>query len=139
MGPLPSTYSNEYILVAVEYISIWVEFIPGQKANAKTIIQFPKKLFFRFGTPRVLISDRGSHFCNVQLNRVLEHYGVRHKVATTYNPQTNVQAEVLNREIKRILEKIVASSWKDWPLKLDEALSAYRIAYKTLQASLHSS
>jgi len=116
----------------VEYVSKWVEAIPTQKVDAKTVIKFLKKnIFCRFGTPRVLISDGGSHFCNAQLQKVLEHYSVRHKVATTYHSQKNGQAEVSNREIKKILEKTVASSRKDWSLKLDEALWAYRTAFKT--------
>nr|KYP51742.1 Retrovirus-related Pol polyprotein from transposon 412 family [Cajanus cajan] len=132
IGPLPTSFSNEYILLIVEYVSRWVEAIPTQKADAKTVIKFLKKnIFYRFGTPRVLISDGGSHFCNVQLKKALEHYGVRHKVATAYHPQTNGQAEVSNREIKRILEKTVATSRKDWASKLDEALWAYRTAFKT--------
>ena len=65
---------------------------------------------------RALISDGGTHFYNTQLKKVLEHYNVKHKVATPYHPQTNGQAEVSNRELKRILEKIVASSRKDWAL-----------------------
>jgi len=90
IGPLPSSFSNEYILLAVEYVSRWVEAIPTQKGDAKTVIRFLKRnIFDRFGTPRVLMSDGGSHFCNAQLQKVLEHYGVRHKVATTYHPQTN--------------------------------------------------
>jgi len=132
MGPLPSSLSNEYILVAVEYVSRWVEAIPTQKADSKTVIKFVKKnIFCRFGTARVLISVGGKHFCNVQLKKVLEHYGVKHRIATVYHPRSNGQAEVSNREIKRILEKTVATSRKDWALKLDEALWAYRTAYKT--------
>jgi len=114
MGPLPSSLSNEYILVAVEYVSRWVEAIPTQKADSKTIIKFVKKnIFCRFGTPRVLISDGGKHFCNVQLEKVLKHYGIKHWIATVYHPQSNGQAEVSNREIKRIQEKTVATSRKD--------------------------
>ena len=132
IGPLPSSFANEYILLAVEYVSRWVEAIPTQTTDSKTMIRFLKRnIFCRFGTPRVLISDGGSHFCNAQLQKVLEHYGVRHKVATTYHPQTNRQAEVSNREIKKILEKTVAASRKDWSSKLDEALWAYRTAFKT--------
>jgi len=132
MGQLPSSLSNEYILVAVEYVSRWVEAIPTQKADSKTVIKFVKKhIFCRFGTPWVLINDGGTHFCNVQLKKVLDHYGVNHRITTTYHPQSNGQAEVSNREIKRILEKTVATSRKDWALKLDEALWAYRTAYKT--------
>ena len=119
----------------MEYVSKWVEAIPTQKVDAKTVIKFlTKNIFCRFGTPRVLISDGGSHFCNAQLQKVLEHYGVRHKVATTYHPQTNGQAEVSNREIKKIIGKIVAASRKNWSSKLDEALWVYRTVFKTLTA-----
>ncbi|KAK2359233.1 hypothetical protein QL285_084625 [Trifolium repens] len=132
VGPFPSSFSNEYILVAVDYVSKWVEAIASPKADGKTVIKFLKKnIFTRFGTPRVLISDGGSHFCNSQLAKALEHYGVKHKVASPYHPQTNGQAEVSNREIKRILEKTVSTSRKDWSLKLDEALWAYRTAFKS--------
>ena len=132
VGPLPSSFSNEYILVAVDYVTKWVEAVAAPKADAKTVIKFLKRnIFCRFGTPRVLISDGGSHFCNAQLQKCLEHYGVRHKIASPYHPQTNGQAEVSNREIKRILEKTVASSRKDWSMKLDDALWAYRTAYKS--------
>ena len=132
MDPLPSSLSNEYILIVVEYVSRRVEVIPTQKADSKTVIKFVKKnIFCKFGTPRVLISDGEKHFCNVQLEKVLEHYGVKHRIATAYHPQSNGQAEVSNREVKRILEKTVEASRKDWALKLDEALWAYRTAYKT--------
>jgi len=85
--------------LAVEYVSRWVEAIPTQHAESKAVIKFLKRnTFYRFGTPRVLIS--GSHFCNTQLKKVLEHYRVSHKVASAYHPQTNGQAEVSNREKK---------------------------------------
>jgi len=114
VGPLPSSYNNEYILVAVDYVSKWVEATACQKNDAKTVIKFLKRqIFSRFGVPRVLIRDGGSHFCNDQLAKVLKHYEVRHKIASPYHPQTNGQAEVSNREIRRILEKTVASSRKD--------------------------
>ncbi|XP_074373825.1 uncharacterized protein LOC141714192 [Apium graveolens] len=61
----------------------------------------------------------------------MEIYHVNHRVATAYQSQTNGQAEVFNREIKRILEKVVSPSRKDWSLKLDEAVSANRTAFKT--------
>ncbi|XP_052731916.1 uncharacterized protein LOC128196116 [Vigna angularis] len=132
VGPLPSSYTNEYILVAVDYVSKWVEAVACQKNDATTVIKFLRKnIFSRFGVPRILISDGGSHFCNYQLEKVLKNYEVKHKVASPYHPQTNGQAEVSNREIKRILEKTVSSSRKDWSLKLDDALWAYRTAMKT--------
>ena len=84
----------------------------------------------RFGVPRVLVSDGGSHFCNTLLQKVLNQYGVKHKVTTSTHPQANGQAEVSNIEVKRILEKTVSNARKDWSTKLDEALWAYRTFYK---------
>ena len=79
----------------------------------------------------MVINDGGSHFCNAELRKAFAHFVVKHRIATTYHPQTNGQAEVSNREVKRILEKTVSSSRRDWAIKLDEALWAYKTAFKT--------
>jgi len=63
---------------------------------------------------------------------VLEHYNVKHKVITPYHPQENGQAEVSSKELKRILEKTVATSRKVWATKLNEALWAYKTTFKHL-------
>ncbi|KAK8621977.1 hypothetical protein V6N13_097605 [Hibiscus sabdariffa] len=84
----------------------------------------------RFGTPRAIISDRGTHFLNRIIEALMKKHGVTHRIATSYHPQSNGQAEVSNREIKTILEKIVKPDRKDWSLKLSDALWAYRTAYK---------
>ena len=84
MGHLPSSYTNEYIMVAVDYVFKWVEAVATQKYDVKTVIKFLKKnIFSRFGVPRVLII---SHFCNAQLKKVFGHYIVSHKVASPYHP-----------------------------------------------------
>ena len=62
---------------------------------------------------------------------MLRKYGVRHQTSLAYHPQTNGQAEVSNKEIKSILEKTVNSSKKDWAKKINDALWAYRTAFKT--------
>lgn len=132
MGPFISSCNNHYILLAVDYVSKWVEVKALPTNDAKVVLNFlHKQIFTRFGTPRAIISDEGTHFCNRQFTAMMARYNVTHRVATAYHPQTNGQAEVSNREIKRILEKVVNPSRKDWSLKLDEAVWAYRTAYKT--------
>ncbi|KAK9046030.1 hypothetical protein V6N11_051932 [Hibiscus sabdariffa] len=84
----------------------------------------------RLGTPRAIISDRGTHFLSRVIEVLMKKHGVTHRVATSYHPQSNGQAKVSNREIKMILEKIVKPDRKDWSLKLSDALWAYRTAYK---------
>ena len=132
MGPFPTSLGYKYILVMVDYVSKWVEAMPTLTNDARVVKKMLQKVIFpRFGTPRALISDGGSHFCNHMIEALLKKYGVTHKVATPYHPQTSGQVEVSNREIKWILEKTVSSSRKDWALKLDDALWAYRTAFKT--------
>ena len=114
VGPFPSSFGNEYILVAIDYVSKLVEAVATPHNDAKTVVKFLKKnIFSRFGVPRILINNGGTHFCNNQLHKVLKQYNVTHKVTSPYHPQTNGQAEVSNRELKRILEKTVASTRKD--------------------------
>ncbi|KAL4352199.1 hypothetical protein GQ457_06G005930 [Hibiscus cannabinus] len=132
MGPFPSSFGNLYILLAVDYVSKWVEAIATTHNDAKTVQRFIKKnIFTRFGTPRVIISDEGRHFDNRSIAAALRKLGINHKLSTAYHPQTNGQAEVSNREIKSILEKVVNPNRKDWSLRLDDALWAYRTTYKT--------
>ena len=132
MGPFPASYNNLYILLAVDYVSKWVEAIPTCTNDAKVVAQFLRSnIFSRFGTPRALITDNGTHFCNKVIDKVLQKYGVRHRTSLAYHPQSNGQAEVSNYEIKYILEKTVNSSRKDWSKKIDDALWAYRTAFKT--------
>ena len=132
MGPFPASYNNLYILLAVDYVSKWVEAIPTRTNDAKVVAQFLRSnIFSRFGTPRALITDNGTHFCNKVIDKVLQKYGVHHRTSLAYHPQSNGQAEVSNREIKYILEKTVSSSKKDWSKKMDDALWAYRTAFKT--------
>ncbi|KAI5349902.1 hypothetical protein L3X38_002793 [Prunus dulcis] len=131
-GTFPASMTNKYILVAVDYVSKWVEAVALPTNDAKVVVKFLQKhIFTRFGTPRAIISDGGTHFCNRQFNSLLAKYGITHKVSTPCHPQTSGQVEISNRELKKILEKTVGTPRKDWSLKLDDALRAYRTAFKT--------
>ncbi|GJR19596.1 reverse transcriptase domain-containing protein [Tanacetum coccineum] len=99
--------------------------------DARVVVKFLKKIFSRFGVPKALISDRGTHFGNSLLKKILKKYGVTHRLATPYHPQTSGQTENTNRAIKRILERTVNGNRKEWADKLDDALRAFRTAYKT--------
>ncbi|GJW98159.1 reverse transcriptase domain-containing protein [Tanacetum coccineum] len=131
MGPFPSSRGNKYILVAVDYLSKWVEAKALPTNDARVVCKFLKSLFSRFGAPRAIISDRGTHFCNDQFAKVMLKYGVTHRLSTAYHPQTSGQVEVSNRGLKRILERTVGENRASWSDKLDDALWAFRTAYKT--------
>ncbi|GKD62916.1 reverse transcriptase domain-containing protein [Tanacetum coccineum] len=110
MRPFPSSRGNKYILVAVDYLSKWVEAKALPTNDARVVVKILKSLFARFGTPRAIISDRGTHFCNDQF---------------AYHPQTSGQVEVSN------WERTVGENCASWLDKLDDALWAFRTAFKT--------
>ena len=116
----------------MDYVSKWVEAAACPKNDANTVVGFlQRNILSRFRTPGTIISDGGSHFANKVFDKLMNRYGIMHIMSLAYYPQTNRQAEISNRKIKRILEKTVSSSIRDWSLKLDDALWAYRNAFKT--------
>ncbi|GJX18326.1 reverse transcriptase domain-containing protein [Tanacetum coccineum] len=131
MGPFPSSHGNKYILVAVDYLSKWVEAKALPINDARVVVKFLKSPFARFGTPRAIISYRMTHFCNDQFAKVMSKYGVTHRLATAYHPQTSGQVEVSNHGLKRILERTVGKNRASWSNKLDDTLWAFRTAFKT--------
>ncbi|GJS85587.1 reverse transcriptase domain-containing protein [Tanacetum coccineum] len=114
MGPFPQSRGNKYILVAVDYVSKWVEAQALPTNDARVVVKFLRSLFARFGVPKALISDRGTRFCKSQLEKALQRYGVTHKLSMAYHPQSNGQTEVTNRAIKRILERSVGKLKSKW-------------------------
>nr|GEV01856.1 reverse transcriptase domain-containing protein [Tanacetum cinerariifolium] len=106
MGPFPSSKGNKYILLAVDYLSKWVEAKALPTNDARVVVKILKSLFSRFGIPMAIISDRGTHFCNDQFTRVMIKYGVIH-------------------------QRTVGENYALWSDKLDDALWAFRTTYKT--------
>ncbi|GJX61445.1 reverse transcriptase domain-containing protein [Tanacetum coccineum] len=99
IGPFPSSRGNKYILVAVDYLSKWVETKALPTNDAKVVVKFLKSLFARFGTPRAIISDHVTHFCN--------------------------------DKFAKVMSKTVGENRASWSDRLDDALWAFRSAYKT--------
>ena len=117
------SFGNSYILVGVDYVSKWVEAIPCKHNDHRVVLKFLKEnIFSIFGVPKAIISDGGTHFCNRPFESLLAKYGVKHKVATPYHPQTFGQVELANREIKNILMKVVNTSRRDWSIKLHNSV-----------------
>ena len=90
MGPFPPSFGNIYILLVVDYVSKWVEAIAYPRNDANTVVGFiQRNIFSRYGAPRTIISDEGSHFANKLFAKLLSIYGVRHAMGFSYHPQSN--------------------------------------------------
>nr|GEX89600.1 reverse transcriptase domain-containing protein [Tanacetum cinerariifolium] len=100
MVPFPSSRGNKYILVAVDYLSKWVEAKEIPTNDAHVVCKFLKSLFARFGAPRAIISDRGTYFCNDQFEKVMRKYRVTRRLSTVYHPQTSGQVEAFRTAYK---------------------------------------
>ena len=123
MGPFPSSFGNLYIILDVDYVSKWVEVISCSRDDANTVVGFiQRNILSIFGARRTTIGDKGSHFANEVFAKLMSKYGIRHVMGLAYHPQSNGQAEISNREIKKNLEKTVNTSRKDWSIRLDDAL-----------------
>ena len=115
MGPFPISYGYQYIFVAVDYVSKWIEVIACRSNDHKVVVNFLKEnVLSRFGFPRAIISDGEKYFCNRIFEALMRKYCINHRVATPYHPQTSSQVKVSNRAIKTILVKIVNTTRKDW-------------------------
>nr|GEV51483.1 reverse transcriptase domain-containing protein [Tanacetum cinerariifolium] len=117
------------VIQVCEIFDVWAKALPTN--DARVVVRFLKSFFARFETPRVIISDRGTHFCNDKFAKVMSKYEVTHRLVTAYHPQTSGQVEVSNRGLKRILERTVGENHASWSEKLEDALWAFKTAYKT--------
>ena len=98
MGPFPCSFGNEYILLAIDYVSKWVEAMLSKTTEARVVVKFLREnIFSRYGMPRAIISDQDTHFDNRSFNALLKKYLIFHHLATSYHLQTSGQVEVSTR------------------------------------------
>nr|GEZ07765.1 reverse transcriptase domain-containing protein [Tanacetum cinerariifolium] len=126
-----ANYHAGKFIIKGDYLSKWVEAKVLPTNDARVVVKILKSLFSWFGTPKAIISDRGTHFCNDQFTRVMLKYGVTHRLSTTYHPQISGQVKVTKRGLKRILERTVGENRALWSDKLEDALWAFQTAFKT--------
>ena len=125
-----SSSGHEFILVTIDYFTKWVEATSYAKLNAVKVATFIiSHIICRYGVPHELISDRGVHFRG-DADILLQRYGIQHHKSSAYRPQTNGAVEAANKNIKRILRKMIETS-RDWSEKLPFALWAYRTSFRT--------
>ncbi|MCO5581575.1 hypothetical protein L7F22_035463 [Adiantum nelumboides] len=132
MGPLPRTANGKvYILVAIDYMTRWVEAQSVAKVNEKTVSKFVyTHICCRFGTPIEIVSDNGPGFRRGLLTEVCEELKISHRHSTPYYPQSNGLVEKANWIIAGIIRKMVESKPKRWDNFLDGAIWAYRTTYR---------
>ncbi|WKA12988.1 hypothetical protein VitviT2T_030329 [Vitis vinifera] len=125
-----SSSGHEFILVAIDYFTKWVEAASYARLTSSGVASFIRShIICRYGVPHELISDRGVHF-RAEVDTLVQRYGIRHHRSSAYRPQTNGAVEAANKNIKRILRKMVETS-RDWSEKLPFALWAYRTSFRT--------
>ena len=134
VGPIaPATRHgrNRYILVATDYATKWAEASATRNDDAKTVAKFLyENILSRYGCPKELISDRGTHFLNETIELLTNNFFIKHRKTSPYHPRANGQTEKTNGILCKILTKTIACLTTDWDEKLWGALWAYRTAYK---------
>ena len=128
VGPLPTTErGNKYIVVATDYLTKWPETRALTNAKAASVVPFfYEDIICRHGCPKVLLTDRGTHFVNEMLDSLCNQLGVKHKLSSAYHPQTNGLVERFNRTLCETLAKFSNENKDDWDLYIPSALFAYR-------------
>src|SRR6266498_2022017 len=108
VGPLPQTEDRyRYIVVAIDYFSRWPEARPLTHANARQVAKFIyKEIICRFDAPRVLQSDRGSHFVNEMIQELTDKFWIQHSLFLPYHPQSNRLVKRFNRILCEGLAKV---------------------------------
>ena len=126
VGPLPLTSNgNKYIIVAMDYLTKWPEAQAVTHANAEATANFLyETIICRHGCPQKILSDRGAHFKNQMIEKLMQKFQIKHLFSTPYHPQTNGLVERFNRTLCESLAKL--GEINDWDKNIAPVLFAYR-------------
>ncbi|XP_047257539.1 uncharacterized protein LOC124889615 [Capsicum annuum] len=133
IGPIEPPASNRYrfILVSIDYFTKWVEASTHKAVTKKVVEDFVcNNLVCRFGILESIITDNGTNLNSDLMREICERFKISHQNSTAYQPQMNGVVEVANKNIKRILRKIVDGN-REWHEKLSYALLGYRTTIRT--------
>ena len=116
VGPInPASKQKSYIIVCMNYLTKWAKTKAIKAETEEKVAEFLREnIFYKFGYPRELVTDKGSHFTSNLIEYVLAHHRIQHRTSTPYHPQANGQVEVTNRALEGILTKVVSSNRKYW-------------------------
>lgn len=131
VGPLPTAIGgHQYILIAVNHLTKWVEASSSATASAKNVASFLLKfLFSRHGSPWVLLSDNGLNFTAQVVTEPSTLFSTCPTFVAPYHPATNGAVERAISTLVSILGKMASSNPLHWPHFLEAALLAYQINY----------
>ena len=133
VGPLPKcSGQKQFIIVAVDYYTKWVEAKALARIREKEVVQFFMDfIVFRFGVPRVVVTDNGSQFIGKDFEEALSQLKIKHLRSSVAYPQANGQVEVTNKTILQGLKKRFLEVGKNWVDELPNVLWGYRTTPKT--------
>jgi transposase InsO family protein len=136
VGPInpPGKHTRaRYIITATEYLTRWAEARVVKDCSATTVACFIfDDIITRFGCPKILMSDQGTHFINKIVEASIEKFAVHHQKSMPYHPQENGTVEEFNKILETSLMKLCSVNKDDWDLRVPTVLWTYRTTCKML-------
>lgn len=114
--------------MAIEYLTIWAEVLPVKDFTVATTMEFLfEYVLMQFQCPKILMSDRGTHFLNETMSVMLKEFHDYHQNTTPYHPQANGTVEAFNKILENALTKVCNTKRNDCVVRISTILRAYRM------------